>query len=158
VAEISQRALLALQRLGRRSSSSSGGLDTVLGNDLAPLVSRLCVILLLPTNLVSMTMFCGPFLALSGAITAGNLAFFMPRIWRAQRNGIVPRILAFDVPIQLSAILLLVSQVLNALGIGFSQNVGGFLIGLYLLVVISSLNFVFLLYILHRTPGDPPAA
>jgi len=91
--------------------------------------------------------------AFGSTITAGNLAFFMPRIWRAQLNGVVPRILAFDVPIQLSAIFLLVSQVLNALGIGLSQSAGGFLIGLYLLVVISGLNFVFLLYILHRTPG-----
>ena len=81
-------------------------------------------------------------------LTVSNLAFFMPPIWRAQRDGVLARMLAFDVPLNLSSFLVLVSQVLNTLGVGLPQSAGGFLVGLYLLLLITGLNFVFLLYVL----------
>jgi len=90
-------------------------------------------------------------------LTACNLAFFMPHILRAQRDGVLARILAFDVPLNLSSLLILISQVLNALGVGLPQSAGGFLVGLYLLLLVSGLNFVFLLYVLSRAPDRPPA-
>jgi hypothetical protein len=90
-------------------------------------------------------------------MTACNLAFFTPRILRAQRDGVLARILAFDVPLNLSSLLILVSQVLNTLGVGLPRSAGGFLIGLYLLLLLAGLNFVFLLYVLSRTPSRPPA-
>lgn len=77
-----------------------------------------------------------------------NLAFFMPRIWRAQRDGAFARIRAISVPLDVSALLIVLSQVLNALHVGLPRSAGGFLVGLYLLLVISGLNFVFLLYVL----------
>lgn len=88
-------------------------------------------------------------------VTAVNMACFTPRIWRAQRDGVLARMLFFDVPLNASTVLVLVSQVLNTLGIGLEQSSGGFLIGLYLLLLMSGLNFVFLLYVLGRTPGLP---
>ena len=91
-------------------------------------------------------------------LLASNLAFFRPRILRAVRAGVFRSIPAISVPLDLSSLLVLVSQVLNTLGIGLSRSAGGFLIGLYLLLLISGLNFVFLLYVLGRTPGGPPAA
>jgi hypothetical protein len=52
----------------------------------------------------------------------------------------------------------LATQALNALGIGFAQSVGGFLIGLYLILAVSALNFAFLLFVLGRTSEAPPDA
>jgi hypothetical protein len=83
-------------------------------------------------------------------LLACNLSFFMPRIWRAQRNGAFPRIFAISVPLDASAVVIFVTQALNVLGIGLVHSAGGFLIGLYLLLLISGLNFVFLLYVLSR--------
>lgn len=95
--------------------------------------------------------------AFVAVLTASNLAFFMPRILRAIRNGAFPRIWAISIPLDLSPLLVIVTQVLNTLGIGFSQSAGGFFIGLYLLLLISGLNFVFLLYVLGRTRDAPDA-
>lgn len=91
-------------------------------------------------------------------LTACNLAFFTPRFVRAQRDGLLARRLAFDVLFYLISFFLLVSQVLNTLGVGLRQSAGGFLIGLYLMLLISALNFVFLLYVLGRPRRGPPAA
>jgi hypothetical protein len=96
--------------------------------------------------------------ALMIVVLSCNMAFFMPRVQRAQREGVLPKALGFDVPIRLSMLLTFVSQVLNTLGIGLRQSAGGFLIGLYLILLISGLNFVFLLYFLERAPEPPPAA
>jgi hypothetical protein len=85
-------------------------------------------------------------------VTASNLAFFLPRILRAARNGAFRRIPIVAVPVDSASYLVLATQALNALGIGFAQSVGGFLIGLYLLLVISALNFAFLLFVLGRAP------
>lgn len=91
-------------------------------------------------------------------LTACNLAFFTPRFLRAQRAGVLARRRAFDVLFYLSSFFLLVSQVLNTLGVGLLQSVGGFLIGLYLMLLISALNFAFLLYVLGGPRRGPPAA
>ena len=91
-------------------------------------------------------------------LTACNLAFFTPRFLRAQRDGVLARALAFSALMYLSSFLLLVSQALNAVGIGLSQSAGGFLIGLYLMLLISALNFVFLLYVVGGPSQGPPAA
>jgi hypothetical protein len=89
-------------------------------------------------------------------LTACNLAFFTPRFLRAQRDGVFAGMLAFAVLLHLVSFILLVSQVLNTLGVGFTRSVGGFLIGLYLMLLISALNFVFLLYILEGARRGPP--
>lgn len=91
-------------------------------------------------------------------LTACNLAFFTPRFARARRDGFLAGTLAFDVLLYLISFFLLVSQVLNTLGIGLPQSAGGFLIGLYLMLLISALNFVFLLYVLGRPRRGPPAS
>lgn len=85
-------------------------------------------------------------------LTAGNLAFFLPRILRSARLGVFRRIPIITVPIDSACVLVLVTQALNVLGVGFAQSVGGFLVGLYLLLVVSTLNFAFLLYVLGRAP------
>jgi hypothetical protein len=90
-------------------------------------------------------------------LTACNLAVFMPRFLRARRHGFLSGILAFEALLYLISFFLLVSQVLNTLAIGLSQSAGGFLVGLYLLLLISALNFVFLLYVLGGRRQDPPA-
>src|SRR5262249_34547315 len=81
-------------------------------------------------------------------LTACNLAFFTPRFLRARRDGVLTGMAAFDVLLHLISFFLLASQVLNTLGIGLPQSAGGFLAGLYLMLLISALNFVFLLYVL----------
>ncbi len=92
------------------------------------------------------------------AFTACNLAFFMPRILRAQRDGTLPIVLGFVVPLNVSPLLVLVSQLLNVLGVGLRQSAGGFLVGLYLLLLIAALNFASLLYYLFRVRGRHPVA
>ena len=93
--------------------------------------------------------------AVLAVLTACNLAFFMPRILRAQRDGVLFKIPAFDLPLRVSPIIVLVSQVLNTLGVGLPRSAGGLLIGLDLLLLISGLNFAFLLYVLGRPRGGP---
>lgn len=83
-------------------------------------------------------------------LTAGNLAFFSPRFVRARRYGFLAGTLAFNVLLYLLSFFLLVSQALNTLGVGLRQSAGGVLVGLYLMLLISALNFVFLLYMLGR--------
>jgi hypothetical protein len=90
-------------------------------------------------------------------LTVPILAFFSPRFRRARRSGFLAGTLVFDVFLHLISYLLLISQVLNALGAALSQSVGGFLVGLYLMLLISTLNFVFLLYVLGYPRQGPPA-
>ena len=90
-------------------------------------------------------------------LTAGNLAVFIPRFLRARRRGFLGGILTFEILLYLISFFLLVSQVLNTLGVGLPQSAGAFLAGLYLLLLISALNFVFLLYVLGGRRPDPPA-
>ncbi len=91
-------------------------------------------------------------------LTACNLAFFSPRFLRAQRDGVLARAPALSLLLHLTSFILLVSQVLNTLGVGFHQSVGGFVLGLYLMLLVSALNFVFLLYVLRGPRPSPPAA
>ena len=51
-------------------------------------------------------------------------------------------------PITASLFFARASQFLNTLGIGLRQSAGGFLIGLYLLLLASGLNFAYLMYVL----------
>lgn len=90
-------------------------------------------------------------------LTACNLVFFSPRFLRARRDGVLARTLAFSVLMHVISFFLLVSQVLNALGVGLAQSAGGFVSGLYLMLLISALNFVFLLYVLVGPRRGPPA-
>ncbi len=89
-------------------------------------------------------------------LTAGNLAFFSPRFLRAQRDGVLARTRAFSVLMHFISFFLLVSQVLNLLGIGLSRSAGGFLLGLYLMLLVSALNFVFLLYVVANPHNGSP--
>jgi hypothetical protein len=88
-------------------------------------------------------------------LTTVSLVFFVPRFLRVRRDSPLSRMLVFEILLYLLSFALLVSQFLNAAGVGLSQSVGGFLAGLYLMLLISALNFVFLLYVLgssHRVP------
>ena len=59
---------------------------------------------------------------------------------------------------RLVLVLVLLSQLLNTVGIGLPQSAGGFLVGLYLLLLGAALNFVYLIYVLLRPEDEPPAA
>jgi hypothetical protein len=96
--------------------------------------------------------------ALVTVLTACSLAFFTPLFLRARRDGFLAGMLAFDVLLYLISFLLLVSQVLNTLGVALHQSAAGFLAGLYLMLLISALNFVFLLYVLGYPRQGPPTA
>ena len=96
--------------------------------------------------------------AVVAAVTACNIAFFFPRILRAQRDGVLARIPIIDAVLRVIPFLVVASQVLNALGVGLSRSAGGLLIGLYLSLLVAGLNFAFLLNVLGRPRGDPPAA
>jgi len=87
-------------------------------------------------------------------LTVCNLAFFLPRIFRAKRDGSLVAVRAFNIPLDVCPAVVIGSQVLNALGVGLGQNAGGFLIGLYFLVLIAVLNFVQLLYVLDFRSGS----
>ena len=90
-------------------------------------------------------------------LTFGSLAFFAPRFLRARRDGFLAGMLAFDVSLHLISYVLLGSQILNTLGVVLSHSAGGFLVGLYLMLLISALNFVFLLYVLGYPPRGAPS-
>jgi hypothetical protein len=96
--------------------------------------------------------------AFLSVVVAGNLALFTPGFLRARRDGFLAGTVAFDVLLYVLSFALLVSQVLNALGVGLARSAGGFLIGLYLMLLISALNFVFLMYVLGRPRRGPTAA
>ena len=81
-----------------------------------------------------------------------------PRFYRAQLGGAFVRVLPLEIPISASIVFALISQLLNAFGIGLRQNAGGFLIGLYLLLLCSGLNFAYLIYVLVRGDHKAPAS
>ena len=81
-------------------------------------------------------------------VLVGHLVFMVPRILRADRAGSWIRLLPLDLPITACMLSVLLTQVLNALGIGLGQDAAGFLLGLYFLLVASGLNFVYLMYVL----------
>jgi len=86
-----------------------------------------------------------------------SVVFFAPRFLRARRDGFLAGVLTFDVSLHLVSWLLLISQVLNMLGVLLPQSAGGFLVGLYLMLLISALNFMLLLYVLGYPRRGPPA-
>ena len=99
-------------------------------------------------------------------VSSGSVAVFLvchllvvfPHFMRAEREGSRVRVLALDVPITASLFFVLVSQLLNAFGFGLQQSAGGFLIGLFLLLVVSGLNFAYLMYVLVRSDQQARAA
>lgn len=93
---------------------------------------------------------------LMAVLTLCNLGFFLPAITRAKRAGTLVGIPAFEIPLNVCPTLVVGSQLLNTLGVGFDRSAGGFLIGLYFLLLIAVLNFVQLLYVLDDTAASPP--
>ncbi len=85
-----------------------------------------------------------------------HIAFMSPRLIRAFKNSSYVRLPALRI-LQIGArsalVIALVSQLLNALGVGLPQSAGGFLIGLYCLLLVSGLNFAYLMFVLLR-PED----
>ncbi len=86
-----------------------------------------------------------------------HLVFMSPRFIRAFRDQSWVRLWALDILVQASLLIALLTQLLNALGIGLQQSVGGFLVGLYFLLLISGLNFAYLILVLVR-PEDASRA
>ena len=84
--------------------------------------------------------------------------FMAPHFLRAMRNLSWVRLPPLEIPLRSAFGLTLLSQLLNTVGIGLPQSAGGFLIGLYLLLLMAALNFVYLLYVLLRPEDEPPAA
>jgi hypothetical protein len=91
-------------------------------------------------------------------LTACHLVFMSPRFLRAQRDPSYVRLRAFSLPARLAVIIVFVSQLLNAIGIGLPQSAGGFLIGLYSLLLLSGLNFAHLMFVLVRPENESRAA
>jgi len=92
--------------------------------------------------------------ALLLVLTTVNLAFFLPRILRATRAGTFRRIRMVAYPLDAACFAVIATQLLNALGLGFARSAAGFLLGLYLLLFVSSMNFGFLLYVIGRPPNS----
>ncbi len=91
-------------------------------------------------------------------LIACHFVFMAPRFVRAFRDTSMVRIPAIDFPLALFLLIALVTQLLNAVGIGLQQSAGGFLIGLYLLLLMSGLNFVYLMLMLVRPDNESHAA
>jgi hypothetical protein len=77
-----------------------------------------------------------------------HIAFMSPRFIRASRDPSSVRLPALQIAARSAVLIALVSQVLNAVGVGLPQSAGGFLIGLYCLLLISGLNFTYLVFVL----------
>jgi hypothetical protein len=78
-----------------------------------------------------------------------HLSLVTPRYVRARRGVRWPiGIHVLDIALFILLLMAFVSQILNAMGIAFTTPVGGFLIGLYLLLVLSGFNFALLVYLL----------
>ncbi len=86
-------------------------------------------------------------------LIACHLVFMSPRFLRALRDPSYVRLPATRIPARLALVIAFVSQLLNAIGIGLPQSAGGFLIGLYSLLLLSGLFFVHLMFVLVR-PED----
>jgi hypothetical protein len=86
-----------------------------------------------------------------------HLAFVTPLFLRARRGVRWPwGIVALDVGTFLCLLLAFVSQALNAFGLGASTHVGGFLVGLYFLLLVSGLNFALLAYLILLPDKETP--
>ena len=91
-------------------------------------------------------------------LVIAHAAFMAPPFLRAMRDPSYVRVPALARPLYIAFPLVLLSQTLNALGIGLPQGAGGFFIGLYLLLLISALNFAYLMLVLIRPSGGSRAA
>ena len=80
-------------------------------------------------------------------------AFMSPRFIRAQRDPSLVRLPVLQIAVRAALVVALVSQLLNALGVGLPQSAGGFLIGLYFLLLVTALSFVCLMVVLLRPEG-----
>ncbi|MCP5060016.1 MAG: hypothetical protein GY937_25215 [bacterium] len=80
-----------------------------------------------------------------------HVAFMSPRFIRALRDPSYVRLPVLQNAVRAAIAVALVSQLLNALGVGLPQSAGGFLIGLYFLLLVSGLNFVQLVAVLLRS-------
>ena len=80
-----------------------------------------------------------------------HIAFMSPRFIRATQNPSYVRLPALQIAARSALVIALVSQLLNALGVGLPQSAGGFLIGLYCLLLVSGLNFAGLMFVLLRS-------
>lgn len=88
----------------------------------------------------------------------GHAVLVVPRVVGYRRSetwGGVPVALEVSVPVAFGACL--VSQILNLMGVGLERTHGGYLLGLYLLLTASGLNFASLLVALRGVPSDPDA-
>ena len=84
--------------------------------------------------------------------------FSSPQFLRAARDPSHLHLPGIEVSLRVVFALTLVTQVLNAVGVGLSHSVGGFLVGLYGLIVISALNFAYLMYALLLPEGGSSRA
>jgi hypothetical protein len=82
-----------------------------------------------------------------------HIAFMSPRFIRAMKNSSYVRLPALVIGARSALVIALVSQLLNALGVGLPQSAGGFLIGLYCLLLVLGLSFAHLMSVLLR-PED----
>lgn len=95
----------------------------------------------------------GLWIVCSGAFVlflAGHVVLFVPRVVRLRRSGEwrgIPILLDNAPPLSLLACV--VSQVLNLLGVGLGPSHGGYLLGLYFLLMASGFNFIVLLMALR---------
>lgn len=86
-----------------------------------------------------------------------HLTFVTPLFIRARRGVSWPLgIVLLDVATFICLLLAFVSQTLNAFDVGFDTGIGGFLVGLYLLLMVSGLNFALLAYLLLLPEMESP--
>ena len=78
----------------------------------------------------------------------GHFLFMWPRYLSASRAGLLIRSNVLDGAQGAASLSALNTQVLNTFGVGLNQDSAGFLLGLYLLLVLSGLNFTYLMYVL----------
>ena len=105
----------------------------------------------------------GPTLWLTCSIAAqlfliGHQVLFAPRILRLIRAGAwgdVPVLLNYATPVVYLGCF--ATQLINSLGVGLERSSGGYLLGLFLLLAASGLNFIALLVTLRSSPPDEAA-
>lgn len=87
-----------------------------------------------------------------------HMAFMAPRFLGAAGNPSYVRLQALENVLRVALLLALVTQRLNTIGVGLRHTAGGFLIGLYCLLLVSALNFTYVIFVLIRPENGAPAA
>ena len=88
-----------------------------------------------------------------------HIGFVSPLFIRARRGTEWPLgIRLLDIATFTGLLVAVVSQSMNALAFGFATPAGGFLLGLYALLVVSGLNFALLAYLMLLPEADVPEA